>query len=61
MESRTVTDELGRSWECRLMRTSRQLVLECTTAAHVSAVFVPVDQDWETTPEADSPDASSNR
>jgi hypothetical protein len=51
MESRTVTDETGRHWECRLMRTSEQLVLGCTSGVGKSPVFVSVGQDWETMPE----------
>ena len=48
MESRTVTDERGRRWQCRLMRSSEQLILECQSAPNKAAVLVPVGSDWET-------------
>ncbi len=53
MESRTVTDEGGRHWNCRLLRSSSQLVLECRSAPNKAAVLVPVGADWEAMAESE--------
>lgn len=51
MDSRTVTDELGRRWNCRPLSGSSPLVLECQTAPNRAAVLVPVHLDWMSMPE----------